>query len=74
MAVEEGKELVKEVWGVVADHYLDARSGGFDLERWTQLRDHYLERMSPDPEAAFRCNMLSSTSPCWCPPTEMHSS
>lgn len=51
---QEGRELIKEVWGVVADYYLDARGSGFDLDSWTQLRDKYLAQPLPTHDAAYR--------------------
>lgn len=53
-AEAEGQELVKEVWGVVADYYLDARGGGFDQGAWAGLRDRYLAQPLPSHEAAYR--------------------
>lgn len=51
---EEGRELIREVWGVVADYYLDARGGGFDQGKWSGLRDRYLAQPLPSHEAAYR--------------------
>ncbi|CAK0738468.1 hypothetical protein CVIRNUC_001047 [Coccomyxa viridis] len=53
-AAQEGQELIKEVWGVVADYYLDARGSGFDLQSWTRLRDKYLAHPLPTHDAAYR--------------------
>lgn len=52
---QEGQELIREVWGVVADYYLDARGSGFDLDSWTALRDRYLSQPLPTHDAAYRC-------------------
>ncbi len=52
---QEGQELIREVWGVVADYYLDARGAGFDLDSWTALRDRYLSQPLPTHDAAYRC-------------------
>jgi hypothetical protein len=54
----EGHELVKEVWGVVSDYYLDARGGGFDQAAWAGLRDKYLEQPLPTHEAAYRWGLF----------------
>ena len=51
----EGQELIREVWGVVADYYLDARGAGFDLESWTKLRDTYLSQPLSTHDSAYRC-------------------
>ena len=58
-AAQEGQELIKEVWGVVADYYLDARGSGFDLQSWTRLRDKYLAHPMPTHDAAYRCSTAS---------------
>ena len=58
-AAQEGQELIKEVWGVVADYYLDARGSGFDLQSWTRLRDKYLAHPLPTHDAAYRCSAAS---------------
>ena len=58
---EEGRELIREVWGVVADYYLDARGGGFDQGKWAALRDRYLAQPLPSHEAAYRRALLSSS-------------
>ena len=52
---QEGQELIREVWGVVADYYLDARGSGFELDSWTKLRDKYLSQPLPTHDAAYRC-------------------
>ena len=52
---QEGQELIREVWGVVADYYLDARGSGFNLDSWTKLRDTYLSQPLPTHDAAYRC-------------------
>ena len=52
---QEGQELIREVWGVVADYYLDARGSGFELDSWTALRDRYLSQPLPTHDAAYRC-------------------
>jgi hypothetical protein len=54
-ATLEGQELVREVWGVVSDYYLDARDSGFDRDKWAALRDKYLAQPLPTHEAAYRC-------------------
>ncbi len=46
--------MIKEVWSVVADYYLDARDAGFDVDAWTQLRDKYLAQSLPTHDAAYR--------------------
>ncbi len=57
---QEGQELIREVWGVVADYYLDARGSGFDLDSWTALRDRYLSQPLPTHDAAYRFHTLFS--------------
>lgn len=52
---EEALELVREVHQVVADNYLDARSGTFDLKAWDALRDRILRDPPQDTAAAHRC-------------------
>ena len=54
---QEGQELIREVWGVVADYYLDARGSGFELDSWTKLRDKYLSQPLPTHDAAYRYAM-----------------
>ena len=34
-AAEDAADLIREVWEVVAENYLDARGGGFDTARCT---------------------------------------
>jgi len=43
-SAELARELVKEVWEVVDQNFLDARDAGFDRDRWQQLRDDALAR------------------------------
>lgn len=54
-AAEEGQELIKEVWEIVALKYLDARDSGFDQERWAARRDAALASPIKDKAAAYRC-------------------
>ena len=51
---EEGKELVREVWEVIALKYADIRGGGFDQARWAQLRDEALQKPLRDEAATYR--------------------
>ncbi len=51
----QGQELVKEVWAVVSDYYLDARGTGFSQDKWAALRDKYMTQPFPTHEAAYRC-------------------
>lgn len=46
--------LVEEVYELVAENYLDARSAGFELTRWEQLRDQALQQPLRDSSAAYR--------------------
>lgn len=50
----QGQELIKEVWAVVSDFYLDARGSGFSQAQWADLRDKYLSQPLPTHEAAYR--------------------
>lgn len=80
----EGQELVKEVWAVVSDYYLDARGSGFDQNKWAALRDKYLAQPLPTHEAAYRClfpntpdmlqrsHMVSVLLPCFYSPGYAH--
>lgn len=61
-ASRDGQELITEVWSVVSDYYLDARSSGFKQERWTALRDKYLSEPLPTRAAAYRCTSNRVTS------------
>ncbi len=54
-AHRQGQELVKEVWAVVSDYYLDARGSGFSQDKWAALRDKYMAQPFPTHEAAYRC-------------------
>ena len=56
--VEEGKELVREVWEVIALKYADIRGGGFDQAKWAQLRDQALQKPLRDEAATYRCTCL----------------
>lgn len=51
---ESAVNLVQEVYELVADNYLDARSGGFDPQRWQQLRDAAMQQPLRDSSAAYR--------------------
>ncbi|KAL0041882.1 hypothetical protein WJX79_007657 [Trebouxia sp. C0005] len=51
---ESAVNLVQEVYELVADNYLDARSGGFDPQRWEQLKDQALQQPLRDSPAAYR--------------------
>lgn len=51
---ENAVNLVQEVYELVADNYLDARSGGFDPQRWEQLKDQALQQPLRDSPAAYR--------------------
>ncbi|CAL8463652.1 g3186 [Coccomyxa elongata] len=53
-AQRQGQELVKEVWAVVSDYYLDARGSGFSQDKWAALRDKYMTQPFPTHEAAYR--------------------
>ena len=52
--LEEGKELVREVWEVIALKYADIRGGGFDQARWAHLRDEALQKPLKDEAATYR--------------------
>uniref|UniRef100_A0A7S3R0D6 C-terminal processing peptidase n=1 Tax=Dunaliella tertiolecta TaxID=3047 RepID=A0A7S3R0D6_DUNTE len=47
-------QLIREVWEVVDDNYLDARSSGWDRTRWAQIRDGALAKHYSDTTAAHR--------------------
>ena len=64
---EEGRERIREVWGVVADYYLDARRGGFNQGAWAGLRDKYLAQPLPSHEAAYRSHQPPCVNPSPCP-------
>lgn len=46
------RELINEVYEVVDRNFSDARSAGFDPEKWRQARDAALSRPIPDAAAA----------------------
>ena len=54
----QGKELIKEVWEVIARKYVDVRSGGFDQQRWAQLRDDALAKPLRDKDSVERSASL----------------
>lgn len=41
---QQWRALVDDVWEVVDNNFMDARSAGFDRERWRQLRDDVLSK------------------------------
>ncbi|KAG2438588.1 hypothetical protein HXX76_005138 [Chlamydomonas incerta] len=46
--------LIREVWEVVDANYLDARSTGFNRDRWAELRDEALAGSYRDTAAGYR--------------------
>ena len=60
-ASQEGRELIKEVWEVVAQKYVDARGPGFDQQHWSELRDAALSKPLHDKAATYRYNLPSQT-------------
>ena len=50
----QGRELIKEVWEVIARKYVDVRSGGFDQQRWADLRDNALSKPLRDKDSVVR--------------------
>ena len=60
----QGKELIKEVWEVIARKYVDVRFGGFDQQRWAQLRDDALAKPLRDKDSVERsASLLQSPEP-----------
>ncbi|KXZ42218.1 hypothetical protein GPECTOR_180g254 [Gonium pectorale] len=53
-ATAAAHSLIREVWEVVDGNYLDARSTGFDRQRWAQLRDAALAVPYRDTAAGYR--------------------
>lgn len=53
-ANEVAHSLIREVWEVVDANYLDARSTGFDRDRWAGLRDAALGQSYRDTGGAHR--------------------
>ncbi|KAG2502153.1 hypothetical protein HYH03_000640 [Edaphochlamys debaryana] len=53
-ATEAAHALIREVWEVVDSNYLDARSTGFERERWAELRDAALAVPYRDTSAGYR--------------------
>ncbi|KAL3138941.1 hypothetical protein ABBQ32_005754 [Trebouxia sp. C0010 RCD-2024] len=51
---DKAVNLVQEVYELVADNYLDARGGGFDPQKWMQLKDQALQQPLRDSPAAYR--------------------
>ncbi|KAF5826678.1 ClpP/crotonase-like domain-containing protein [Dunaliella salina] len=47
-------QLIREVWEVVDGNYLDARSSGWNRERWAQIRDNALAQHYSDTTAVHR--------------------
>lgn len=56
----QGKELIAEVWEVIAKKYVDVRSGGFDQQKWAQLRDAALAKPLRDKVSVERCEDSAS--------------
>lgn len=48
------RELILEVGDLVADHYLDAREGGFNKDKWRGMIREALQKSLPDANAAYR--------------------
>ncbi len=58
-ANEVAHSLIREVWEVVDANYLDARSTGFDRDRWAGLRDAALGQSYRDTGGAHRWGRVS---------------
>lgn len=50
----QGKELINEVWEVIARKYVDVRSGGFDKQKWAQLKENALAKPLRDKASVER--------------------
>ena len=48
------RTLINEVWEVVDQNYLDARSTGFDRAKWAQLRDNALAQQYSSTAGVYR--------------------
>lgn len=53
--------LIREVWEVVDNSYMDARNSGFNHDKWLQLRDAALARTYYDQASVHRCVQGLST-------------
>lgn len=54
-ATKAAHAIIREVWEVVDSNYLDARSTGFNRDRWAELRDEALAGSYRDTAAGYRC-------------------
>eukprot|EP00198_Chlamydomonas_reinhardtii_P006937 XP_001696273.1 tail-specific protease [Chlamydomonas reinhardtii] len=53
-ATKAAHAIIREVWEVVDSNYLDARSTGFNRDRWAELRDEALAGSYRDTAAGYR--------------------